>query len=150
VKELSFDEFWQLLAAKGYQYGFDAADNAYMGYKFALELQKHERAAQVVHTDEIDEDLKKEIVSAWVKAAKNQKIQLLSDMEGPVEEREQGLLVARTRQFRDDCFYTNLKKEFGIIKPRYLALHSIGVYDVYNMESRKAEQRVWIRFGYIV
>jgi hypothetical protein len=40
MKELSFDEFWQLLKDKGYQYGFDAADNAYMGYKLALELQE--------------------------------------------------------------------------------------------------------------
>lgn len=38
MKELSFDEFWQMLKDKGYQYGFDAADNAYMGYKLALEL----------------------------------------------------------------------------------------------------------------
>lgn len=43
---LSFDEFWKLLKAKGYQYGFDAADNAYMGYKFALEITEPHPAAK--------------------------------------------------------------------------------------------------------
>ncbi len=37
---LSFDAFWQLLKDKGYQYGFDAADNAYFGYKLAHELME--------------------------------------------------------------------------------------------------------------
>jgi hypothetical protein len=39
-KMLSFDEFWKMLSDKGYQYGFDAADNAYFGYKLAFELEQ--------------------------------------------------------------------------------------------------------------
>ena len=47
---MSFDEFWQVLEDKGYQYGFDAADNAYMGYKFAHELEE-ETVVRVVVKD---------------------------------------------------------------------------------------------------
>jgi hypothetical protein len=35
---MGFDEFWRMLAAKGYRCDFDRVDSAYFGYKLAIEL----------------------------------------------------------------------------------------------------------------
>jgi hypothetical protein len=43
LEPMGFDDFRKMLVDKGYQYGFDAADNAYMGYKLALELVEHQK-----------------------------------------------------------------------------------------------------------
>lgn len=60
MKLLRFDEFWDLLRKKGYQYGFDAADNAYVGYKLAVHgLQDtNENVFKVVAKDLVTAQIK--------------------------------------------------------------------------------------------
>jgi hypothetical protein len=48
---MGFDEFWRMLAAKGYRCDFDRVDSAYFGYKLAIEL-----AAQSAEHDTTPQD----------------------------------------------------------------------------------------------
>lgn len=92
------------------------------------------------------------------------RIPVLKRMKAPVEQRPEGTLTAVSRMLWRRGEKTNhpdhphgfapsvlgqFYKEFELLKPRYLALHSVERQDVFNSETKLAEERWVFRYAYI-
>lgn len=94
----------------------------------------------------MDDDLGKEVEEGFRKAAKYNGVKTnIESIEPPPDN-----VLVIVQYLDNEGFYTQFKSILDRYKPQYMRLIDKGTYEVYNMEVRRMQERVWVRLGYVL
>lgn len=94
----------------------------------------------------MDEDLLAELKEGFRRATKYNGVKTNIESIDPPPDNIRYVTV----HIDNEGFYTSFKEKLDYYKPKYMQLVGAGTYEVFNMEAKRMQERVWVRLGYVL